>query len=172
MNVLKQDGKIFWTPDEDALLTEAVENCEEGKWNEVSRYLFFTSNFETFKSAKHCRERWLNHLDEKKKHGNWTPQEDLLIFNFVTEIGKKWSKLVPVLNQTRTEHMIKNRYNSLITKLRGGSRKEREEQVIQKVIKHIKKQLANLERRKIKKDKDSQDKNEYFFNEGMNIQAG
>ena len=105
-----------------------------------------------FKCSKHCRERWLNHLDEKKKHGNWTPQEDLVIFNFVTEVGKKWSKLVPILNETRTEHMIKNRFNSLMTKLRGNSKKEKEDHVIQKVIKHIKKQLANHERRKQRKD--------------------
>lgn len=40
LNLLKQEKKIFWTPDEDALLTEAVEQCEEGKWNDVSRFFF------------------------------------------------------------------------------------------------------------------------------------
>ena len=162
LNLLKQEKKIFWTPEEDALLTEAVELCEEGKWNEVSIYFFENSNFEMFKCAKHCRERWFNHLDEKKKHGNWNPQEDILIFNFVIENGKKWSKLVPVLEGTRTEHMIKNRYNSLITKLRGTAKKEKEEQIIQKVLKHVKKQLANLERRKQKKEKDIQEKEMNF----------
>ena len=110
----------------------------------------------------------MNHLDENKKHGNWTPQEDLIIFNFVIEVGKKWSKLVPVLNNTRTEHMVKNRYNSLITKLRGNNKKEKEEQVIQKVIKHVKKQLANLERRKIKKERESGHKNE-IDNQGAQL---
>ena len=52
--------------------------------------------------------------------------------------------------------MIKNRYNSLVTKLRGNGKKEREDIVIQKVIKHIKKQLANLERRKQRKEEKTQ----------------
>lgn len=52
--------------------------------------------------------------------------------------------------------MIKNRYNSLVTKLRGNGKKEREDLVIQKVIKHIKKQLANLERRKQRKEEKNQ----------------
>ena len=52
--------------------------------------------------------------------------------------------------------MIKNRYNSLVTKLRGNGKKEREDLIIQKVIKHIKKQLANLERRKQRKEEKNQ----------------
>lgn len=31
-------------------------------------------------------------------------------------MGAKWAKIVPLLNHSRTEHMIKNRYKSLISK--------------------------------------------------------
>ena len=48
--------------------------------------------------------------------------------------------------------MIKNRFNSLMTKIRGGSKRDREETTVQKVIKHIKKQISNIERRKKKKE--------------------
>lgn len=73
-----------------------------------------------------------------------------MIFKFVAEYGKRWCKMVPVLNDTRTEHMIKNRFNSLISKQRR-SKKEREEHLILRIIKQLKKQIANAELRKKKK---------------------
>lgn len=125
---------------------------EQGKWNEVSKYFFYTSNYELFKSPRHCRERWLNHLDDKKKHGNWTLEEDLSIFKFVAEFGKRWCKLVPILNEVRTEHMIKNRFNSLISKIKYH-KKEREEQMVLKIVNQLKKQIANQEKRRLNKEK-------------------
>lgn len=97
LNLVKPQGKITWTIEEDSILNEAVETLEKGKWYEVSRYIFIKTNYSIFKSPKHCRERWLNHLDDHKKRGNWTPEEDLMIFKFVLENGKRWCKLVPVL---------------------------------------------------------------------------
>lgn len=117
----------------------------------MAKYLFFKSNFQLFKSPKHCRERWLNHLDDKKKHGQWTLEEDLIIFNFVSEHGKRWCKLVPLLNDCRTEHMIKNRFNSLINKQKG-SKKEREEISVAKIRKLLKKQIENHSKKRQKKE--------------------
>lgn len=134
----------------------AVGEEEGGKWNEVAKNIFFNSGFKFFKSPKHCRERWLNHLDSNKKRGEWTAQEDLAIFKFVAEQGKRWCKIVPVLRDTRTEHMIKNRYNSLLSKQRR-SKKEREEHLIQKIIKQLKKQINNAELRKKRKEQNARE---------------
>jgi len=38
-----------------------------------------------------------------------------MIFNFVGEKGRRWARLAPLLREKRTEHMIKNRYHSMIT---------------------------------------------------------
>ena len=46
--------------------------------------------------------------------------------------------------------MIKNRYNSLMTKQKYN-KKEREDLMVQKVIKLLKKQISNIEKRKLKK---------------------
>ena len=94
--------------------------------------MFYQSSGTIFKSPKHCRERWLNHLDGRKIHGKWTDREDALIFQYVLERGKKWSKIVPLLNGTRTEHMIKNRYNSLLAKARQ-KRKQTEREIVEKI---------------------------------------
>ena len=104
-----------------------------------------------FKSPKHCRERWLNHLDDKKKKGNWTPEEDLVIFRFVAENGKRWCKLVPVLEGTRTEHMIKNRFNSLLNRQKHN-RRETDDQLLHRIIRQLKKQIVSFEKRKQKKE--------------------
>lgn len=122
--MIKPNTKVAWTREEDDRLIEVVQQEEHLRWNDIAKALFYNSNCTIFKSPKHCRERWLNHLDDKKKRGLWTPQEDIKIFRFVLEYGKRWCKLVPVLKETRTEHMIKNRYNSLINKQRK-SKKER-----------------------------------------------
>jgi hypothetical protein len=95
-------------------------------------------------------------LDSNKKRGEWTAQEDLAIFKFVAEQGKRWCKIVPVLRDTRTEHMIKNRYNSLLSKQRR-SKKEREEHLIQKIIKQLKKQINNAELRKKRKEQNAKE---------------
>lgn len=61
--------------------------------------------------------------------------------------------MVPLLKNSRTEHMIKNRFNSIVSKYRV-SRKEREEYLVVKIIKQLKKQMLNAEiRRKAKEQK-------------------
>lgn len=39
--------------------------------------------------------------------------EDLLLLQTVKNEGRKWSTITHLLGQRRTEHMVKNRYNSL-----------------------------------------------------------
>ncbi len=91
--------------------------CGSGRWADVSREIFQASQGVRFLNAKNCRERWQNHLDGTKIKGNWTLEEDLTIVEAVLErYGKKWSKMKGELNFRRTEHMIKNRFNSLMTK--------------------------------------------------------
>lgn len=109
-------------------------DSHQGQWYEVSKRIFTVSAREVFITSKHCRERWLNHLDSNKVRGQWTVEEDLVILESVVEgIGKKWSKMVPLLGEKRTEHMIKNRFKSLIIKNKGH-RLEREKQIARKLL--------------------------------------
>lgn len=102
--------------------------------------MFYISNRTVFRSPKHCRERWLNHLDNNKRHGNWTANEDFVIFKYVCENGKRWSKIVPLLHETRTEHMIKNRYNSLVSKNKSN-KKQKEEEIANKIYRQLAKNV-------------------------------
>ena len=84
------------------MLRSAVVKQGSGRWNEISKQVFFESERAIFKSPKHCRERWLNHLDDSKKKGNWSVEEDLRILSYVVSNGKRWSKIVEVLSNSRT----------------------------------------------------------------------
>lgn len=41
-----------------------------------------------------------------------------MILKLTLEKGKKWSQIARMLNTHRTEHMVKNRFNSIINKIR------------------------------------------------------
>jgi hypothetical protein len=112
------------------------------KWNEVSKSMFMNTNKAVFRSPKNCRERWLNHLDYTKVRGNWTDEEDIVIFEYVVESGgKKWSKLVNVLDDKRTEHTIKNRFNAMIAKYRRY-KLEKDIKVAERVLKMLRRKLG------------------------------
>lgn len=57
----------------------------------------------------------MNHLDPSKIHSEWTATEDLTLLNCIKKKGKRWSVAMKELSNTRTEHMVKNRYKSLIS---------------------------------------------------------
>jgi hypothetical protein len=56
----------------------------------------------------------MNHIDPSKVHTKWTISEDLVLLHTIKRYGKRWSLAVKELSSTRTEHMVKNRYNSLL----------------------------------------------------------
>lgn len=64
------------------------------------------------KEAKHCRERWVNHLNPSLVKGNWSVEEDLIILETQYLQGNKWSEIAKKLTG-RTENSVKNRWKSV-----------------------------------------------------------
>lgn len=96
-----------WTAEEDVRLKELV--AEYGpRWSVVAEKL-------PGRIGKQCRERYLNHLDDKIKRGPWTPQEDAILWEAHNTRGNRWCQIAKLL-PGRPENAVKNRYTSLAHK--------------------------------------------------------
>jgi hypothetical protein len=105
-----------WCEEEDCLLYGIITCDRKLKWTEIAKTLFVSSGKRYLRASKQCRERWLNHLDPSKTKSDWTLREYLVLFKYVEEKGKRWALLVKVLEDRRSEHSIKNKYNSMVRK--------------------------------------------------------
>ena len=90
-------------------------------WCQVSKELFLRGDMTRFKSGKSCRERWFNHVDPALNK-QWTTAEELIMMQEINENGKKWARVVPLLNHSKSEHMVKNRFYSLLKKKQNGKK--------------------------------------------------
>ena len=55
----------------------------------------------------------------------------------VEEQGKKWSSITKIFKGSRTEHMVKNRYNSLMRKWKVTYWKKTDAHIHQKIIQKL-----------------------------------
>ncbi|GAX19268.1 hypothetical protein FisN_4Lu510 [Fistulifera solaris] len=102
-----------WTKSEDKDLCNAVEdvmtndpNLENtGAWNQVCMVMG------TERSAKQCRERWTNYLRPGIKKGEWTAEEEELIYEMYRSFGPRWSAMAKLM-KNRTDNDIKNKWNA------------------------------------------------------------
>ena len=101
--------KGYWSKEEDDKLLEWISSHGPKKWSECSKFLLK-------RSAKQCRERWLNHLDPMIKKDDWTEEEDRQIYELYKKYGTSWSKVSKEM-KGRTENSIKNRFYSTIRSL-------------------------------------------------------
>ena len=101
-----------FSAEEDAKLLRLQQ--QQLDWNEISRQL---GN----RSARQCRERFQNYLDPELNTSNWTPDEDELLLQKESEMGKKWKKMMPYF-QNRSNVNIKNRFATLQNRKKANDR--------------------------------------------------
>ena len=61
------------------------------------------------RTAKQCRERWMNHLSPDLEKRQWTDEENHILFFYQHIFGNKWSKIAKEL-PNRPENSIKNHF--------------------------------------------------------------
>jgi len=114
-----------WTSEEDQKLMNWVKREGPTKWAQAS-------NFIIGRSGKQCRERWFNNLNPNVKKGNWSKEEDELIFELYQKHGSSWSKIAKFI-PGRTENAIKNRFYSTLRRLTADKKKLKEDHLEEEV---------------------------------------
>ncbi|KAL1523885.1 hypothetical protein AB1Y20_018804 [Prymnesium parvum] len=111
-----------WGAEEDEDLRKLVEIHGIKSWSLIATFL-------NARNGKQCRERWRNHLRPELNKGEWTPEEDVEIWDRVQQLGTKWAQISEQFMPCRTDNDIKNRWNSIIRKQQhpGGRDWEPEE---------------------------------------------
>lgn len=59
----------------------------------------------------------------------------------IKELGKKWSAISKMFSGRRTQHMIKNRYNSLLKKWKKNNWRLSEDQLVKKMLQNVKRKM-------------------------------
>jgi hypothetical protein len=118
----------LWTPEEDQLLLDLVEQYGTNEWPVIA---FFMED----RSARQCRENWHKYfapgVSHKRKNKAWTPEEDQIIRNHVAQYGpSSWAPLEKQL-PGRTAKQCKEHYeNCLVPGIRHDSWTLEEDQII------------------------------------------
>lgn len=123
-----------WSAEEDNQLMVWVQEKGPIKWAQCALLI-------PGRSGKQCRERWFNNLNPNVKKGDWTPEEDDLIYKLYVNYGSSWSKIA-LHFKDRTENSIKNRFYSTIRKLYSDQKKLEKGKTVKK---HLKKQEEKKE---------------------------
>jgi myb proto-oncogene protein len=99
-----------WSSEEDVQLLRIMtnpplRNDSKVNWNTVSSMMI-----SSIRSAKQCRERYVNILNPKLNRQPWTYEEDVLFAHLCMTFGKAWTKLSKRLG--RSPNDLKNRYHT------------------------------------------------------------
>ena len=97
-----------WSPEEDNLLKEHVENYGPKNW-------WFCSMNIPGRSSRQCRDHWNYILSPNLKKGNWTSRDIFLIMLFYKKFNGSWNKISPIF-KSRTDNSIKNIFYSKLRK--------------------------------------------------------
>ncbi|KAG0482979.1 hypothetical protein HPP92_011063 [Vanilla planifolia] len=98
-----------WTPEEDIILVSYIQEHGPGTWRSVP------TNSGLSRCSKSCRLRWTNYLRPGIKRGNFTAQEEKLIFHLQALLGNRWAAIASYLPE-RTDNDIKNYWNTHLKK--------------------------------------------------------
>jgi hypothetical protein len=99
-----------FTPAEDDLLRSIIRVHSTANWNLIAEHV-------GGKSARQCKERWVNYLMPELNLFPWFPDDDALLLQKYCELGSKWAKIAKFF-PNRTDGMVKNRFHLLERKAR------------------------------------------------------
>ncbi|GKY94210.1 hypothetical protein MPSEU_000386900 [Mayamaea pseudoterrestris] len=107
---ITRNPRMKWSKEEDERLVKIVgttiDDPMQCKWPNVAKCM---GNGRT---AKQCRDRWLNYLRPGIKKGSWSSEEEMLLSDMYDSFGPKWMAMATIL-ENRTDNDIKNKWYSM-----------------------------------------------------------
>ncbi|OHS93323.1 hypothetical protein TRFO_40405 [Tritrichomonas foetus] len=96
------DHRNKFTQQDDDMLLALIREKGPKKWKSIARLM-------VDKSARQCRDRYMNYLRDGISNKPWTEEEDSLLSEKVAKIGTHWSKLTQFFHG-RSSNNLKNRW--------------------------------------------------------------
>jgi hypothetical protein len=93
-----------FTPEEDVKLLAILREFPSAAWDVVAAAM-------PNRSARQCRERYVNYLSPDIRVGPWTEFEDRMLIDKVNELGHQWACIGQDFHG-RSENDVKNRWYS------------------------------------------------------------
>jgi len=107
-----------FTHEEDEKLKALVKKYGEGAWSRIAEEM-------KTRNRKQVRERYVNFLKKENVTTEFTPEEDVIILQYIQIHGHKWSTIAEKLTG-KTPIMIKNRYYAKLRKITKTSKQKSE----------------------------------------------
>lgn len=97
--------KGVWSNEEDSVIYDCVARGVSD-WSEIASFL-------PKRKAKHCRERWTNHLDPTISKDEWSAAEEAQLLSAVEANGTNWTNISCLL-PGRSESVVQEHWNAII----------------------------------------------------------
>lgn len=105
----KGNSRQKFSKEEDDQLCRLVHQYGVNNWN------FVADRMQT-RSARQCRERYVNYLSPDVRNGKWTAEEETLLRQMVEEHGPRWTRIVQYF-PGRSAVNLKNQWSVLSSKM-------------------------------------------------------
>lgn len=94
--------KMKFTEAEDQRLKNIVSKCKHIVWTSVAKKM-------KTRTARQCRERWINYIMPGISNNPWTREEDDLLDELYSKYGSKWQTIAKHF-PNRSGNCVRNRY--------------------------------------------------------------
>lgn len=133
--IIAMKNKRF-TPEEDAIIIDLVENKKVKPWSKVAEYL-------PGRTGPQCRDRYNSSLYQSSVSKKWTEEEDNLIIQMYKEIGPRWVMISQFL-PGRNGNSVKNRWHKSLASFHKIGCKMTKQVRRNKDLKHMKEVTAMM----------------------------